>query len=128
MCLSCIHEPWMHKSSEEMEKNMVVYNQDVIAKDCEPGVKRKVLTYTEELMMCEITFEKGACGNTHSHPHLQITYIVKGSFEFSIDGEKKIVHVGDSLFMPANSMHGTVALEEGILVDVFNPMRKEFLL
>ncbi len=106
---------------------MFVYNKDVIAKACEPGVQRKILSYTEELMMCEITFEKGACGYTHSHPHLQITYIVKGSFEFTIDGEKKIVNAGDSLFMPANSVHGTVALEEGMLVDVFNPMRKEFL-
>lgn len=106
---------------------MVVYNQDVIAKDCEPGVKRKILSYTEDLMMCEITFEKGARGNIHSHPHLQITYIVKGSFEFTVDGEKKIVKAGDSLFMPSGSVHGTVALEDSILVDVFNPMRKEFL-
>jgi len=106
---------------------MVVYNNDVAAKDCEPGVKRKILSYTNELMMCEISFEKGAQGNMHSHPHLQITYVIKGSFEFTIDGEKSIVKAGDSLFMPANSMHGTVALEEGMLVDVFNPMREDFL-
>jgi quercetin dioxygenase-like cupin family protein len=106
---------------------MFVYNKDVAAKDCEPGVKRKILSYTEELMMCEISFEKGACGYTHSHPHLQITYVVRGSFEFTIEGEKKIVKAGDSLFMPANSIHGTTALEEGMLVDVFSPMRKEFL-
>ncbi len=106
---------------------MFVHNQDVEAQDCEPGVRRKILAYTEDLMMCEISFEKGARGNVHSHPHLQITYIVKGSFEFTIDGEKKVVYAGDSLYMPADSVHGTVALEEGILVDIFHPMRKEFL-
>lgn len=107
---------------------MVVYNKDVQATDCEPGVKRKILSYTEDLMMCEISFEKGARGNMHSHPHLQITYIISGSFEFTIDGEKSVVKAGDSLFMPANSLHGTIALEDNsMLVDVFNPMREDFL-
>lgn len=111
----------------ERRIKMFVFNKDITAKACEPGVKRKILSYTEELMMCEISFEKGATGYTHSHPHLQITYVVKGSFEFTIDGETKIVNAGDSLFMPSESVHGVVALEEGMLVDVFNPMRKEFL-
>lgn len=106
---------------------MVKFNQDVVATDCEPGVKRKILTYNEELMMCEITFEKGARGNTHSHPHQQITYIVKGSFEFTIDGVTSVVKQGDSLLMPANSVHGTIALEDSMLVDVFTPMREDFL-
>jgi quercetin dioxygenase-like cupin family protein len=106
---------------------MVVYNKDIVATDCEPGVTRKILSYTEELMMCEITFEKGAQGNMHSHPHLQTTYVAKGSFEFTIDGEKFIVKQGDSLLMPANSVHGTTALEEGMLVDIFSPMREDFL-
>ena len=106
---------------------MVVFNSDVTAKDCEPGVRRKILSYNDELMMCEITFEKGAQGYIHSHPHLQTTYIVKGSFEFTIDGVKTVVKAGDSLLMPSNSVHGTVALEDSVLVDVFNPKRDDFL-
>ncbi len=106
---------------------MFTFNKDVIATDCEPGVQRKILCYSDELMMCEISFQKGAKGNFHSHEHLQITYIVKGSFEFTIDGETKIVKQGDSVYMPSNAEHGVTCLEEGILVDVFNPMRKDFL-
>ncbi len=107
---------------------MFIYNSEVIARDCEPGVSRKVLAYSEEMMMCEISFKKGAIGLSHSHPHLQVTYIVQGSFEFTIENETKIVKVGDSLLMPAGSMHGTVALEENSrVIDVFHPMRAEFL-
>ena len=106
---------------------MFVYNNDVTATDCEPGVTRKILSYSEDLMMCEITFQKGARGNVHAHEHLQITYIAKGSFEFTIDGETKVVKQGDSVYMPSNAVHGVLALEDGILVDVFNPMRKDFL-
>ena len=106
---------------------MFVFNNDITSTNCEPGVTRKILTYSDDLMMCEITFEKGAQGNTHSHPHLQITYIAEGSFEFTIDGETKIVNKGDSVYMPTNSVHGTKALTAGKLVDVFNPKRDDFL-
>lgn len=106
---------------------MFKYNKDVIPTDCEPGVTRKILCYSDDLMMCEITFKKGSKGNFHKHEHLQITYITKGSFEFTIGGETKIVNQGDSVYMPSNVEHGVTALEDGILVDVFNPMRKDFL-
>ena len=106
---------------------MFTFNKDVIPTPCEPGVSRKILSYSDELMMCEICFEKGAKGNFHKHEHLQITYIAKGSFEFTIDGETKIVNQGDSVYMPSNAEHGVTCLEEGILVDVFNPKRADFL-
>lgn len=106
---------------------MFVYNNELTATPCEPGVSRKILTYSDELMMCEITFEKGAKGNFHSHEHLQITYIAEGSFEFTIAGETRIVNKGDSVYMPSNAEHGVTCLEAGKLVDVFNPMRKDFL-
>ena len=106
---------------------MFTFNDDITATGCEPGVSRKILSYSDELMMCEITFKKGAKGNSHKHEHLQITYIAKGSFEFTIDGETKVVKQGDSVYMPSNAEHGVTALEDGILVDVFNPKREDFL-
>lgn len=106
---------------------MFVKNEECQVTPCEPGVTRKVLCYSKELMMCEITFEQGAVGNTHSHPHLQITYIAEGAFEFTIDGETQLVRKGDSVYMPANSVHGVKCLEAGKLVDVFNPMRETFV-
>ncbi len=39
---------------------MFKYNKDVIPTDCEPGVTRKILCYSDELMMCEINFKKGS--------------------------------------------------------------------
>lgn len=106
---------------------MFVYNKDCKITHCEPGVTRKVMAYSEELMMCEISFEKGARGNVHAHEHLQITYIAEGKFEFTIDGQTQIVSQGDSVYMPSNAVHGVLCLEEGKLVDVFNPMREDFI-
>lgn len=106
---------------------MFVKNEDCKITNCEEGVTRKVLAYSDELMMCEISFEKGAKGNPHTHKHLQITYIAEGSFEFTIDGITKVVNKGDSVYMPSESLHSVVCLEKGKLVDVFNPLREDFI-
>lgn len=106
---------------------MIVHNKDAKTVNCEPGVTRKVLSHSEELLMAEVSFEKGARGNMHKHPHRQITYVAKGKFEFTIDGEISVVEQGDSVFIPGDTMHGVLALEEGILVDIFTPVREDFL-
>lgn len=106
---------------------MFVFGQDVPCTPCEPGVSRKVLTHSGTLMMCEITFESGAKGKSHQHPHEQITYVAKGSFSFTIAGETKTVRQGDSVLMPPGAEHGVTALEDGVLIDVFHPAREDFL-
>lgn len=106
---------------------MFGFNKDARPTPCEPGVTRRILTFSDNLMMCEITFEKGAKGNFHSHVHEQITYIAEGSFSFTIDGETKVVNKGDSVYMPSNTEHGVTCLEAGKLVDVFSPKREDFL-
>lgn len=106
---------------------MFAYNKEAAVTPCEPGVTRKILTWSEELMMCEISFEEGAVGNVHSHPHLQITYIAEGEFSFTIDGETRTVAKGDSVYMPSGAVHGVVCRKAGKLVDVFNPKREDFL-
>lgn len=106
---------------------MFIKNESCHVTACEPGVTRKVMGYQDSVMMCEITFETGAKGNVHSHPHTQVTYIAEGKFEFTIDGETQIVTKGDCVLMPPNAVHGTVCLEAGKLVDVFTPKRDDFL-
>lgn len=106
---------------------MFIKNDQVKEVVCGEGIRRKVLAYNQEMMMCEITFSKGAVGEMHSHPHTQTTYVLDGVFEFIIGEEKSVVYKGDSLLMPAGVPHGTVALEDGVLLDVFSPMREDFL-
>ena len=95
----------------------------------EPGIKRKIIGYTEDLMAVEVCFEKGAEGKPHSHEiHDQIGYVVSGSFEALIDGKKKILRKGDAYLAAKLVEHGAVALEENsVLLDVFSPVRKDFL-
>lgn len=91
------------------------------------GVDRKVLGFGPDLMMMHVKFHKGAVGYTHKHPHRQVSYIVSGSFDVTIGGETKTLHMGDCYYVPADIEHGVVALEEASLVDVFTPCRDDII-
>lgn len=104
-----------------------VFHADVDAENCAKGVERSVLAYCDELMCVENHFETGAVGALHHHPHTQITYVVSGRFEFTIGGVRKVVSAGDTLLKQDGVEHGCVCLEKGILLDIFAPMRKDFV-
>ena len=64
----------------------------------------------------------------HAHEgHEQVSYIVKGSFEVVVGEERKVVTAGDSFYAGINVPHGVVALEDSIILDVFTPLREDFL-
>ncbi|MCI1679022.1 MAG: cupin domain-containing protein [Ewingella americana] len=93
------------------------------------GVKRKIMTWSDDLMMVAVHFDKGAIGVAHKHDiHDQIAYVAAGSFKVEIEGEKKILGVGDAYRAVKHEMHGVVALEQGsVLIDTFSPKRADFL-
>lgn len=91
------------------------------------GNKRRVLVYTDELMMVEFAFDKGGEGWLHSHPHVQSSYVAQGSFDVTIDGRTETLHQGDCFIVPSGVQHGVKALEQGRLVDTFTPHRADFL-
>jgi quercetin dioxygenase-like cupin family protein len=92
-----------------------------------PGMKRKIMTYDERLMVVKVEFEKGAVGSLHQHHHSQISHIESGRFEVEIGGEKKVLKWGDAFYVPPNVVHGAVCLEAGVLIDIFSPMREDFV-
>lgn len=106
---------------------MFVKNEDVKLNELGGGVSRKILAYDENIMSVEVRFEKGAVGSMHTHPHTQISYVLEGRFEATINGEVKIISKGDTYITPPNAPHEVVCLEAGALLDIFAPMREDFL-
>ena len=92
-----------------------------------PGMHRKFMGFDDKIMMVKVKFEKGGIGVRHAHPHSQTTYVVNGSFEVSIGDKKKVLKEGDGFYIPPNIEHGAVCLEDGILIDVFSPIREDFM-
>lgn len=91
------------------------------------GVQRRILAYGDDAMCVENTFETGAEGAMHSHPHTQITYIISGRFRFTIGDEVREVGPGDTLLKENGVRHGCVCLESGVMLDFFSPFREDFV-
>ena len=109
------------------KKQRWVEHEKTLSQSGGEGVIRRILAYTDGLMCVENHFEKGAVGALHSHPHTQITYVVSGAFAFTIGDETRTVRAGDTLLKEDGVVHGCTCLEEGILLDIFTPMREDFI-
>ncbi|MFI3326270.1 MAG: cupin domain-containing protein [Clostridia bacterium] len=110
-----------------MNKEFYFLSEEIELQKVNDTISRKIIARGGEMMIVEVHFQKGAVGTLHAHIHEQVTYCLKGSVEFEVNGEKQIIKAGDSVFMPIDSLHGCVALEEAILLDVFTPQREDFL-
>jgi quercetin dioxygenase-like cupin family protein len=100
---------------------------DIPWEDVGGGLSRQILGYDGQIMLLRVKFEKDAIGYIHQHYHSQSTYVVCGKFEVTINGEKKILTAGDAFYVEPDAPHGAVCLEEGELIDVFSPIRADFL-
>lgn len=95
--------------------------------ELEGGIRRKIMAYDPRLMLVKVEFDKGGVGVLHKHPHSQISHVESGVFEVEIDGEKKILTAGDGFYIPPDVLHGAVCMEAGTLIDVFSPLREDFI-
>lgn len=111
----------------ELFENQFINDNDIPWEDLGGGVKRKVMSYDQNVMMVKVAFETGGIGALHSHYHTQMSYVESGSFEMTIGEKKGILNKGDGYYIPPNVVHGALCLEAGVLIDVFTPMREDFV-
>ena len=112
--------------TKETEK-VFIENASVEWEHVDKGIRRKIMAYDDKLMVVKVEFETGGVGTLHQHFHSQITHVESGVFEVEIGDEKKILKAGDAFYIPSNVLHGAVCLEAGVLIDVFSPMREDFI-
>lgn len=107
--------------------DIYIHDADMDWEDLGGGVQRKLLTFADRVMMAKISFKAGAVGAEHSHPHIQCSYVESGEFWLTIDGRREKLVAGDSFLVPPDKLHDAVAITDGVLIDVFTPMREDFL-
>ena len=91
------------------------------------GIERRMI-YGDRLMICRRRFDPLVVTAVHQHPHEQMTIVEKGRVRFTIESEERIASAGDVLHFPSNVWHGATMLdEEVVLIDIFSPIREEFL-
>src|SRR5271155_5556200 len=89
-------------------------------------ISRKLIT-GEKAMVAQVFLKKDAVVPEHHHESEQITYILEGALKFELEGKEVVVHKGEVLYIPSNVPHRAVALEDTVDVDVFSPLRMDWI-
>jgi len=92
-----------------------------------PGIELKTLVHGDQTLMTEFLLEKGRQLPKHSHPHEQTGYLVKGHIRLTIGSEEYDVLPGDSWCIPGSIEHSAEVVEESIAIEVFSPVREDYL-
>lgn len=91
------------------------------------GIERQMIV-GDRLMICRLRFAPHVVTPAHDHPHEQMTIVEQGRVRFTIGNEERIVEAGDVLHFPSGCWHGATMLdEEVVLIDIFTPVREDFL-
>jgi quercetin dioxygenase-like cupin family protein len=91
-----------------------------------PTIARKIIS-GEKAMVAQVFIAKGGIVPLHHHESEQITYILEGALEFELEGRRIVVHAGEVLHIPSNVPHTAVALEDTLDLDIFSPIREDWL-
>jgi len=91
------------------------------------GIERQMVV-GPALMLCRFRFAANLVTPEHSHPHEQMSIVVRGRVRFFIEGEERIASPGDVLHFPPGCRHGATMMDEEVeLIDIFSPVREDFL-
>jgi quercetin dioxygenase-like cupin family protein len=89
-------------------------------------ISRKVIS-GDKAMVAQVFLKKDAVVPEHQHESEQITYILDGALKFELEGNVVIVRRGEVLRIPSYVPHRAVALEDTLDLDIFSPIRSDWL-
>jgi quercetin dioxygenase-like cupin family protein len=91
------------------------------------GIELTTLVHGEKTLMGQFTIAQGGKIPAHSHPHEQTGIMLSGKLRFTVDGEVVDVEAGDSWCLPGGVEHAAEALEDVVVIEVFSPVREDYL-
>lgn len=116
----------MIAETTQIEALVTDWNKVPVEKTAE-GIERQMVV-GQNVMICRFRFAPFVVTDEHTHPHEQMTLVVQGKVKFIINGKERIVKAGDVLHFPPHNRHGATMLdEEVVLIDIFSPIREDFL-
>jgi quercetin dioxygenase-like cupin family protein len=104
-----------------------VHRWDEIALDKITEMISQKIIAGEREMLAQIYLKRGALVPMHSHQSEQMTYILQGSLKCLVGGEELLVREGEVLHIPSGTPHQAEALEDTFELDVFSPVREDWV-
>jgi quercetin dioxygenase-like cupin family protein len=105
---------------------MLITNKiEIEEREIIPGFKGRFIN-TENLTVVHWYINAGSSLQEHSHPHEQVTNLIEGEFEFTLDGEVTKLTAGGVVAIPSDVKHSAKAITDCYVVDVFYPVREDY--
>ena len=91
------------------------------------GVSLDSMAVGEKSIVCKMNYVVGNFATEHTHPHEQSGYVISGKYQMTVDGKEYELNPGDSYAIPGNISHSFKVIECGEVIDVFTPIREDYL-
>jgi len=98
---------------------------DVASRELIPGTEVRFV-HGERMTVAYWTFGPEIPFPEHSHPHEQITNIVEGEFELTVDGATEALTAGSFRVIPPGAVHSGRSITACRITDVFAPVREDY--
>jgi quercetin dioxygenase-like cupin family protein len=105
----------------------ILHRWDEIALDKITEMVSQKIVSGEREMVAQIYLKRGALIPMHAHESEQMTCVLQGALRFLVDGEEIIVREGEVLHIPSLTPHQAEALDDTFELDVFSPVRRDWL-
>lgn len=106
---------------------MMVVKKEDAKKRTFKGVSLDSLAVGETSIVCKMNYVVGNFATEHTHPHEQSGYVISGKYQMTVGDEVYELNPGDSYAIPGNVPHSFKVLEGGEVIDVFTPIREDYL-
>jgi quercetin dioxygenase-like cupin family protein len=106
---------------------MQLYSWDTLKKEAINDKLWRRFMSGQRVTLAQFSFAKGGTVPKHQHENEQLTYVVEGALRVTVGDEEVVVRRGEVLFVPPHVLHGAVALEDTVDLEVFSPVRADWL-
>jgi quercetin dioxygenase-like cupin family protein len=99
---------------------------DIQPEQINPSISRRFFT-ADGVTIARFELTRGGIVPLHSHPNEQVSFVISGALLFRIGGGETKVSAGEVLQIPANVPHEVEVAEDAVVLDVFQPIRQDWL-
>ena len=99
---------------------------NIPAEQINPSISRQFIT-GDRVTIARFELKRGGIVPMHAHENEQVSFVLDGALKFKIDGREIIVRGGEVLQIPGTVPHEVEVLEDTLVVDVFSPVRQDWI-
>ena len=111
-----------------MQAETVVQHRwsDITPEQINPSISRQYIT-ADKVTIARFELKRGGVVPRHAHENEQVSMVLSGALLFRIDGREVTIRGGDVMQIPGNVPHEVEVLEDALVIDVFSPIRKDWI-